>query len=89
MTGKPSPTPPLEKDKSDFAVLLPFLYPPLPVTRSFMTHDVENPVYATPPEKGRDDSSSTTNGNWTNAFVAPQATVDPLQRKLKQRHIQM
>jgi hypothetical protein len=54
-----------------------------------MTHDVENPVYVNPLGKGKDDSSSTTNGNWSNDFAGPQGTVDPVQRKLKQRHIQM
>ena len=54
-----------------------------------MTNDVENPIYVNPLEKGKDDSSFSANGNWANASEESQGTVDSVQRKLKQRHIQM
>ena len=54
-----------------------------------MTNDVEDPIYVNPVEKGKDDSSFSANGNWANASQESQSPVDPVQRKLKQRHIQM
>ena len=51
--------------------------------------DIEAPavVYVNATEKDKDDSSSS-NGNWSHGFGS-QDPVDLVQRRLKQRHIQM
>jgi len=52
--------------------------------------DVEAPatVYINANGKDKDDSSSS-NGDWTHKAGGPQDPVDLVQRRLKQRHIQM
>jgi len=52
--------------------------------------DTEAPavVYVSANEKDKDDRSSS-NGNWSNGVGGSQGPADPVQRRLKQRHIQM
>ena len=53
-------------------------------------HDIEAPaiVYVNANEKDKDDNSSS-NGDWSHKAGGSQGPADLVQRRLKQRHIQM
>lgn len=67
-----------------------FLHLHFVAAHQFTMPDVEAPatVYVNANEKGKGDSSSS-NGNWSYKAGGLQDPADLVQRRLKQRHIQM